>query len=45
LAVSYLLLRLGWPAFRTTKHVRRLLDHPDPAWASFSDVLRMWPVR
>jgi hypothetical protein len=42
LAVSYLLVRLGWPRFRASDAVRDLLSDPRPSWQQFTTVLRSW---
>lgn len=40
LAVSYLLLRLAWPGFRTTDAIRALLSEPKAGWKEFAPLLR-----
>jgi hypothetical protein len=42
LALSYLLLRLGWPTFRPGPGAEALLSGPQGNWFCFNNMLRKW---
>jgi hypothetical protein len=42
LALSYLLLRIGWPGYSVSSGAQSLLDGDHEPWARFDGVLRAW---
>jgi hypothetical protein len=42
LATCYLLLRLGWPAYKVGQGQQALLSGPQGNWAKYDALLRKW---
>jgi hypothetical protein len=42
LALSYLLLRIGWPSYAPAQGERNLLAGPKSSWSQYADLLAKW---
>jgi hypothetical protein len=42
LALSYLLLRLGWPTYRPGPGPKAIITGPRTGWEKYEDLLRTW---